>query len=159
MSWNLTGLGFKTTPADTGRPGYHPEVMLKLYLFKEAFVAIDGSKFKAMNNRDRNFTKAKVKRRLHQIDQSIARYLSAMESLDRQESALADDKSQRLSGKIEVLKGEIAKLKKHEAAMLAAPDQQLSFPKTTSFTAATTMSMNVRPVSDWFGIRPRLRTV
>jgi len=49
-----------------------------------------------------------------------------MESLDRQESALAQDKSQRLAEKIEILKGEIEKLKKHEAAMLAAPDKQLS---------------------------------
>ncbi len=47
----------------------------KLELFTDAFVAIDGSKFKAVNNRDRNFTKAKLKRRLEQIDESIARYL------------------------------------------------------------------------------------
>jgi hypothetical protein len=79
-------------------------------LFKDAFVAIDGSKFKALNNRDRNFTEAKVKRRLEQIDESIARYLSEMESLDRQEPEVAEDKSQRLSEKIEILKGEIAKL-------------------------------------------------
>jgi len=60
------------------------------------------------------------------IDDSIVRYLMQMESLDRQESALAQDKSQRLAEKIEVLKKETEKLKKHEAAMLGAPDQQLS---------------------------------
>ena len=43
----------------------------KLDLFANAFVAMDGSKFKAVNNRDRNFTKAKMKRRLQQIDESI----------------------------------------------------------------------------------------
>ena len=45
----------------------------KLKLFADAFVTIDGSKFKAVNNRDRNFTKAKMKRRLQQIDESIER--------------------------------------------------------------------------------------
>ena len=55
----------------------------KLSLFADAFVAIDGSKFKAVNNRDRNFTKAKLKGRLRQIDQSIERYLGQLESADR----------------------------------------------------------------------------
>ena len=56
----------------------------KLNLFADAFVAIDGSKFKAVNIRDRNFTKAKMKRRLEQIDESIERYLGQMASADRQ---------------------------------------------------------------------------
>ena len=68
----------------------------KLNLFAEAFVAIDGSKFKAVNNRDRNFTKAKMKRRLQQIDASIERYLGQMASADRQEQGVAKDKTQRL---------------------------------------------------------------
>ena len=136
---DISGLGFKTEPNDTGRPAYHPTTMLKIYvygylnrihssrrlerkagrnvelmwltgqlapdfktiaefrrnngeairlvcrefvmlcrkfdLFADAFVAIDGSKFKAVNNRDHNFTKAKMKRRLQQIDESIERYL------------------------------------------------------------------------------------
>jgi transposase len=136
---DLSGLGFKTEPNDTGRPAYHLSTMLKIYvygylnrvqssrrlereaqrnvelmwlterlapdfktiadfrkdngvairlvcrvfvmlcrklnLFTQAFVAIDGSKFKAVNNRDRNFTKAKMKRRLQQIDEGIERYL------------------------------------------------------------------------------------
>jgi hypothetical protein len=109
----------------------------KLALFKDAFVAIDGSKFKALNNRDRNFTKAKVKRRLEQIDESIARYLSEMESLDRQEAEHAADKSQQLAEKIEILKGELQKLKKHEAAMLAAADQQLSLTDPDARSMAT----------------------
>jgi transposase len=53
----------------------------KLNLFADAFVAIDGSKFKAVNNRDRNFTKAKLKRRLAQIDESIERYLGQIRRL------------------------------------------------------------------------------
>ena len=70
----------------------------KLQLFSEAFVAIDGSKFKAVNNRDRNFTKAKLKRRLQQIDESVERYLAEIASADRQERAVSGDKSQRLKG-------------------------------------------------------------
>jgi hypothetical protein len=56
----------------------------RLELLSEASVAIDGSKFKAVNTRDRNFTQAKMKRRLPQIDESITRYLSQLDSADRQ---------------------------------------------------------------------------
>ena len=61
----------------------------RLGLFAEAFVAIDSSKFKAVNNRDRNFTRAKMKRRLAQIEESIARYLDQLDSVDRQEPSAA----------------------------------------------------------------------
>ncbi len=60
----------------------------KLKLFADAFVAIDGSKFKAVNNRDRNFTKAKMKRRLQQIDESIERYLGQKASADRRDEGI-----------------------------------------------------------------------
>ncbi len=56
----------------------------RLDLFSQAKVAIDGSKFKAVNNRDRNFTRAKVQWRIEQIEESIARYLSELDSADRQ---------------------------------------------------------------------------
>ncbi|MEN8206999.1 MAG: hypothetical protein ABFS24_13455 [Pseudomonadota bacterium] len=131
----LSGLGFRTEPRNTGRPGYDPTMMLKL--FTDAFVAIDGSKFKAVNNRGRNITKAKLKRRLEQIGESIARYLSEMESVDRHASELSEDKSQRLKGKIEILKGEIARLKKLEVEMLAAPDQQISLTDPDARSMAT----------------------
>lgn len=98
----------------------------KLNLFAEAFVAIDGSKFKAVNNRDRNFTKAKLQRRLQQIDESIARYLSQIARVDRQEAAVATDNTQRLEEKITALKTEMARLKTLEGQMLQAPDHQLS---------------------------------
>src|SRR5262249_26821570 len=58
-----------------------------LRLFTEASVAIDGSKFKAVNNRDRNFTSAKMRRRLAQIEESVARYLQQLDSADRQEAS------------------------------------------------------------------------
>ncbi len=187
---DLSGLGFKTHSEKTGRPAYHPTILLKLYvygylnrvqssrrlereahrnvelmwlterlapdfktiadfrknngaairlvcrefillckklhLFADVFVAIDGSKFKAVNNRDRNFTKAKMQRRLQQIDESIARYLSQIASADRQEAAVAQDNTQRLEEKITALKTEMKRLKRLEVQMLQAPDQQLS---------------------------------
>ena len=109
----------------------------KLNLFAEAFVAIDGSKFKAVNNRDRNFTKAKMKRRLQQIDESIERYLGQMASADRQEPEIAEDKTQRLEDKIAALKKEMARLKKLEVQMLAAPGQQISLTDPDARSMAT----------------------
>ena len=109
----------------------------KLELFADAFVAIDGSKFKAVNNRDRNFTQAKMKRRLEQIDESIARYLSQIESADRQESELARQKSEQLEDKIITLKQEIERLKTLEQDMLSSPDKQLSLTDPDARSMAT----------------------
>src|SRR6266702_2511086 len=61
----------------------------KLDLFAQAVVAIDGSKFKAVNNRDRNFTRAKMQRRMAQIEDNIAHYLADMDTADRAEPAIA----------------------------------------------------------------------
>jgi transposase len=198
---DISGLGFKSEPNDTGRPAYHPTTMLKIYvygylnrvqssrrlereaqrnvelmwlsgrlapdfktianfrkdngeairlvcrefvmlcrklnLFADAFVAIDGSKFKAVNNRDRNFTKAKLKRRLQQIDESIERYLGQMASADRQEAEVAKEKTQRLEDKIKALKKEMARLKKLEVRMLQAPEQQISLTDPDARSMAT----------------------
>ena len=64
-------------------------VCRQLNLFAEASVAIDGSKFKAVNNRDRNFTRAKMQRRMAQIEESVERYLRQLDSADRQEPSQA----------------------------------------------------------------------
>src|SRR5579871_1034005 len=147
----LAEMSFKgLEPAATGRPSYHPSVLLKLYIYgylnrvqsrrrleREAgrnikvmwligrlapdhktiadfrkdngaairkvcakfialcrqmgllqtpSVAIDGGKFKAVNNRDRNFTHAKMARR---IEESVGRYLRQLDSADRQEPSEA----------------------------------------------------------------------
>ena len=79
----------------------------RLELFSEASVAIDGSKFKAVNTRDRNFTQAKMERRLAQIDESIARYLAQLDSADRQGEAVPEAKITRLNEKIAALRQEI----------------------------------------------------
>ena len=109
----------------------------KLNLFADAFVAIDGSKFKAVNNRDRNFTKAKMKRRLQQIDESIERYLGQIASADRQEPDTAQHKIERLEEKIKKLKQEMDRLKKLEVRMLEAPDEQISLTDPDARSMAT----------------------
>ena len=109
----------------------------KLELFTDAFVTIDGSKFKAVNNRDRNFTKAKLERRQQQTDESIERYLGQIASADRQEAAVAKGKTQRLEDKIAALKKGMARLKKLEVRMLQAPDQQISLTDPDARSMAT----------------------
>jgi len=101
-------------------------VCRNLNLFTDAFVAIDGSKFKAVNNRDKNFTQAKLKRRLADIDGSIERYLVQIESVDRQESEASKGKTERLENKITKLKKEIERLNNIETQLLVAPDKQIS---------------------------------
>jgi len=98
----------------------------KLDLFSDAFVAIDGSKFKAVNHRDLNFTRAKLKYRLNLIDESIAKYLSQIDSADRQESLVAKVRVERLENKISNLKKEVKRLNKIEVALEATPDKQIS---------------------------------
>src|SRR4029453_1161695 len=98
-----------------------------LGLLSKASVAIDGSKFKAVNNRDRNFTRAKVERRRAQLEESVARYLSQLDTADRQQpsEALAA-KTTRLKEKLAKLGEEMRRLKGLEARMLGGPDSQVS---------------------------------
>ena len=199
----LDGLGFAgVDPAATGRPSYHPAILLKLYIYgylnrvqssrrlereagrnlevlwllgrlapdhktiadfrkdngpairkvcaqfielcreigllKKASVAIDGSKFKAVNNRDKNFTVGKVERRRAQLEESVARYLSQFDTIDRQEpsEALAM-KTERLKDKLAKLESEMQRLSAHEALMSASPDQQISLTDPDSRSMAT----------------------
>jgi transposase len=200
---DLGDLGFSgVAPEATGRPSYHPSVLLKLYIYgylnrvqssrrlereaarnvevmwltgrlvpdhktiadfrkdngkairkvcarfvdlcremgllTTASVAIDGSKFKAVNNRDKNFTRAKVERRRAQLEESVARYLKQLDTADRHEptEALAT-KTERLREKLAKLKEEMVKLATIEARMLASPDQQVSLTDPDSRSMAT----------------------
>ena len=188
---DLGKLGFEgVEPAPTGRPAYHPAVLLKIYIYgylnriqstrrleieaqrnvelmwltgrlmpdfktianfrknngkairgvcrqfvvlcrqlgllSEALVAIDGSKFKAVNNRDRNFTSAKLQRRMKEIEASINRYLTALDTADRQELSVAQVKTKRLQDKISALKTQMQELKAIEVKLNATPDKQIS---------------------------------
>ena len=109
----------------------------QLNLFSEAIVAIDGSKFKAVNNRDRNFTSAKMKRRMEQIEESIDRYLSQLDTADRQEPPVVQVKVDRLRDKISALKEEMQRLKELEVRMLKAPDKQISLTDPDARSMAT----------------------
>jgi transposase len=200
---DLAELGFDgVAPETTGRPAYHPSVLLKLYIYgylnrvqssrrlerealrnvevmwltgrlapdhktiadfrkdnggairqvcarfielcramgllTEASVAIDGSKFKAVNNRDKNFTRAKMDRRMAQIEESVARYLQQLDTADRQEPSEAlRTKTSRLKDKIAKLKQQMQHLKELRVQMLAAADQQISLTDPDSRSMAT----------------------
>ena len=98
----------------------------RLNLFSEAMVAIDGSKFKAVNNRDKNFTDAKLKKRMEQLEQSIARYLAELERADRQPTAVSEARVCRLKDKIAAVKEQMQRLNQIEEQLRQAPDQQIS---------------------------------
>jgi len=111
-------------------------------LLAKASVAIDGSKFKAVNSRDNNFTKGKMDRRLAQIEESVARYLSQLDTADRQicageEPEVLAARTTRLKEKLVKLEEEVKRLKAIEKEMLASPDQQISFTDPDSRSMAT----------------------
>src|SRR6202050_193000 len=200
---DLAEMSFEgTEPAATGRPSYHPSVLLKLYIYgylnrvqssrrlereagrnvevmwllgrlapdhktiadfrkdnglalrkvcarfvelcremgllATASVAIDGSKFKAVNNRDKNFTRNKVERRRTQLEESVARYLAQLDTADRQEpSEELAAKAEHLKEKLVKLEGEMQRLAAVEKMMLASPDQQISLTDPDSRSMAT----------------------
>jgi transposase len=109
----------------------------ELGLFTRAVVAIDGSKFKAVNNRDKNYTVAKVIGRMEQVDASIARYLRALDRADREEGDVAEAKSVRLKEKIAGLRRQMRALKVMEQTVQDAPDQQVSLTDPDARSMAT----------------------
>src|ERR1022692_829279 len=199
---DLTGLGFEgVAPADTGRPAYHPAVLLKIYvygylnrlqssrrleretqrnvelmwltgrlapdfktiadfrkdngkairsvcrefivlcrrlnLFSEAIVAIDGSKFKAVNNRDKNFTDNKLKKRMAQLEESIGRYLAELDRADREPTLVTEDRVSRLKEKVATVKAHMEHLKQIGEQLRAAPDGQVSLTDPDARSMAT----------------------
>src|ERR1035437_2051030 len=98
----------------------------QLGLFSKALVAIDGSKFKAVNNRDRNFTSAKLQRWMEEVESSIHRYLTDLDTADRQEPAVAQVRTERLQDKVTALKALMKALKAIEIQLEATPDKQIS---------------------------------
>src|SRR5713101_2225993 len=117
--------------------GQFVELCRRLKLFTRAVVAIDGSKFKAVNNRDKNYTVAKVSGRMEQVDASIARYLRALDRADREESDIAEAKSVRLKEKIAGLRQQMQALKAMEQMVQDAPDQQVSLTDPDARSMAT----------------------
>lgn len=114
------------------------ELCREMGLLAKASVAIDGSKFKAVNNRDKNFTKGKVERRRAQLEESVARYLAQLDTADLQEpsEALAA-KAKYLKEKLAKLDSEMQRLAAYEKQMLASPDEQISLTDPDSRSMAT----------------------
>jgi transposase len=117
--------------------GQFVELCRRLKLFTRAVVAIDGSKFKAVNNRDKNYTVAKVTGRMEQVNASIARYLRALDRADREEGDVAEDKSARLKEKIAGLRRQMQALKEMEQTVQDAPDRQVSLTDPDARSMAT----------------------
>jgi transposase len=114
------------------------ELCRQMGLLTKASVAIDGSKFKAVNNRDRNFTRAKVERRRAQLEESVARYLSQLDTIDLQEPTVGLAlKTEHLKEKLAKLESEMHRLAALEKLMLASPDQQISLTDPDSRSMAT----------------------
>ena len=126
----------------------------QLDLFSQAVVAVDGSKFKAVNNRDRNFTSAKVQRRMEQIEAGISRYMSALDTADHEEARTAQSKSSKLREKIAALKRRMEQLKEIGVLVQAAPDKQISLTDPDARSMATSgkgtgvVGYNVQTVVD-----------
>ena len=97
-----------------------------LKLFTQAIVAIDSSKFKAVNSRDRNFTPGKVDKRQQQIDESIRRYLEAMETADRTQPPEVEAKTERLREKISTLREQMRRMDTIREELKRQPDGQIS---------------------------------
>jgi hypothetical protein len=106
------------------------ELCRKMGLLTKASVAIDGSKFRAVNSRDNNFTQGKIQRRQKQIEESVARYMSQLGTADRQ-TAAGEEPSEtvlltktRLREKLAKLEEEVKRLAAIEKALLASPDKR-----------------------------------
>src|SRR5438034_3795997 len=126
----------------------------RLKLFTQAIVAVDGSKFKAVNNRDKNFTPHKLEQRLQQVDDSIERYLSALDTIDRTEPTEAEAKTAHLKEKLKKLKRQMRRLREIEGELKRQPDEQLSLTDPDARSMATRgrgtgiVGYNVQAVAD-----------
>ena len=108
-----------------------------LRLFSEAIVAIDGSKFKAVNNRDKNFTDRKLKARMQQLEESIARYMAELDRADREPALVTEARVEHIKEKVETVKKQMRQLKQIGRQMSQAPDGQISLTDPDARSMAT----------------------
>jgi transposase len=108
-----------------------------LGLFSEAIVAIDGSKFKAVNNRDKNFTDRKLQARMQQLEESIARYLADLDRADREQTAVTEARAKHLKHKIETVKAQMQRLREIGEQIAQSPDGQVSLTDPDARSMAT----------------------
>jgi len=109
----------------------------RLKLFSEAIVAIDGSKFKAVNNRDKNFTANKLQKRMAQLEESIARYLAELDRADREPALVTEGRVSRLKEKVAAVKAHLQRLNQIGQQLRAAPDGQISLTDPDARSMAT----------------------
>jgi len=109
----------------------------RLDLFSEAIVAIDGSKFKAVNNRDKNFTEHKLKKRMAQLEESIGRYLAELDRADREPTLVTEGRASRLKEKVATVKAHTEHLKQIGQQLREAPDGQVSLTDPDARSMAT----------------------
>ncbi|MEX2198796.1 MAG: IS1182 family transposase [Burkholderiales bacterium] len=109
----------------------------QLKLFSEAIVAIDGSKFKAVNNRDKNFTDRKLKARMEQLEETIGRYLADLDRADREPAAVSEAQVSRLKDKIAGIKAQVERLNEIGSQMQKASDGQISLTDPDARSMAT----------------------
>jgi len=95
-------------------------------LFSAKLVAIDGSKFKAVNSRDKNFTKKSVRRRIKKTQANIDRYLAKLDAVDAEEPEIREVTAKELEQKIVSMEAKMDELKAREAEVEAHPDKQVS---------------------------------
>jgi transposase len=130
------------------------ELSRQVGLFTEGVVAIDGSKFKAVNNRDKNFTPHKLQARMQQLEESIVRYLDDLDRADREPATVPAARVSQLKEKIAAVKAKVRKLRKIERQMLQMPDQQVSLTDPDARSMATSgrgtgiVGYNVQTVVD-----------
>ena len=130
------------------------ELSRQVGLFTEGVVAIDGSKFKAVNNRDKNFTPHKLQARMKQLEESITRYLDDLDRADREPATVPAARVSQLKEKIAAVKAQVRKLRKIERQMLQTPDQQVSLTDPDARSMATSgrgtgiVGYNVQTVVD-----------
>lgn len=112
----------------------------QLNLFAQAIVAIDGSKFKAVNAHDRNFTRGKLEKRIQEIDRCIERYLTEMDTADRQPADIAEARTTRLKEKMATLTARLVQLKEIQAQLDQSPTGQISLTDPDARAMATSTS-------------------
>jgi len=108
-----------------------------LNLFSDAIVAIDGSKFKAVNNRDKNFTDRKLKARMQQLEESITRYLAELDRADREPAAVTEVRVTHLQDKVAAVRAQMRRLEQIGEQMAKAPDGQISLTDPDARSMAT----------------------
>ena len=113
------------------------ELCRHLGLITSGTVAVDGSRFKAANTRDKNFTPGAIRRRMEQIDASIERYLVQLESADRQEDGAPEVRMTRLTERIDALRRQMRELQAMAKRVEAAPDRQVSLTDPDARAMAT----------------------